>query len=128
MHDNTASSKRYRENENYRKTKLKAVAKKYETNDSFRSKRKASSKESYASSPTKKARKKDAIKNQRIAKRARLDNQEEVVRIFKQKAKQGIDYSCCCCDRLLFQNQVQKCERLNYAKNQQATNVANLCI
>eukprot|EP00105_Crassostrea_gigas_P011512 XP_011427210.1 PREDICTED: uncharacterized protein LOC105328139 [Crassostrea gigas] len=128
VHVNTASSKRYRENENYRKTKLKAAAKKYETNDSFRSKRKASSKESYASSPTKKARKKDAIKNQRIAKRARLDKQEEVVRIFKQKAKQGIDYSCCCCDRLLFQNQVQKCERLNYAKNQQATNVANLCI
>lgn len=74
--------------------KLKAVAKKYETNDSFRSKRKASSKESYPSSPTKKARKKDAIQNQRIAKRTRLDNQEEVVRKFTQKAKQCIDYSC----------------------------------
>lgn len=50
------------------------------------------------------------------------------MRIFKQKAKQGIDYSCCCCDRLLFQNQVQKCERHNYARIEQATNVSNLCI
>lgn len=40
----------------------------------------------------------------------------------------GIDYSCCCCDRLLFQNQVQRCERNLYAKNQKAKDVADLCI
>lgn len=41
---------------------------------------------------------------------------------------QGNDYSCCCCDRLLFQNQVQRCERKTYAKNEQAANVADMCI
>lgn len=41
---------------------------------------------------------------------------------------QGNDYSCCCCDRLLFQNQVQRCERNTYAKNDQAANVAEMCI
>lgn len=55
-------------------------------------------------------------------------NEEGVVKAFKEKAMQGIDYSCCCCDRLMFQNQVQRCDRHSYAKNDQARNVAELCI
>lgn len=105
----SSSTKTYSENENYRKSKLDAAAKKYENDDSFRTKRKTSSKEQYKSRATTKARVKERIKNRRILQRDRLKNQEEVVRLFKEKAMQGINYSCCCCDRLLFQNQVQKC-------------------
>lgn len=50
------------------------------------------------------------------------------MRVFREKAKQSIDYTCCCCDRLLFQNQVQRCEKQTYAKNDLAANVADVCI
>lgn len=125
MQVSSSSTKRYRENENYRKTKLDTAAKKYENDDLFRTKRKTSSKEQYKSRATTKAHVKERVKNRRIL---QLKNREEVVRLFKEKAMQGINYSCCCCDRLLFQNQVKKCERNNYAGNEQTANVANLSI
>lgn len=124
---NAASKKRYKENKNYRESKLAAAAMKYKTDESFRSKRKASSKNQYSNKNIKKT-KKDRIKRQRSYQRTRLNCQEEVVRVFREKAKQGIDYTCCCCDRLLFQNQVQRCEKQTYAKNDLAANVADVCI
>lgn len=68
------------------------------------------------------------MKRKRVAQRHELENQEEVVRVFKDKAKQGIDYSCCCCNRILFQNQVLRCEKNTYAKHEQAESIANMCI
>ncbi|XP_062614203.1 uncharacterized protein LOC134275940 [Saccostrea cucullata] len=125
---NTSSKKRYKENENYRERKLHVAAENYKSDQCFRSKRKASSKKQYNSSVITKMQKKTKVKSRRIAQRARLENQEEVVRVFKGKVMQGIDYSCCCCDRLFFQNQVQRCERETYAKNEEAANIAEMCI
>lgn len=125
---NTASTERYRENQNLRETKLNAAAKRYKEDELFRSKRKLSSRNQYNSDPKVKAQKNERVQNHRIAKQTKLGTNEEVVRAFKEKAKLGIDYSCCCCDRLLFQNQVQRCERNLYAKNQKAKDVADLCI
>ncbi|XP_062621669.1 uncharacterized protein LOC134283235, partial [Saccostrea cucullata] len=125
---NTASTKRYRENENFREAKLKTAANKYKSDGGFRSEVKESSRHQYDSSAKTRMKKKDMVKSQRNAQRARLENQEEVVKVFKEKVVQGIDYSCCCCDRLLFQNQVQRCERKAYAKTEQTAHVADLCI
>ncbi|XP_062609537.1 uncharacterized protein LOC134271330 [Saccostrea cucullata] len=125
---NSASTKRYRENENFREAKLHNAAKKYESDESFRTKIKTASRNQYDSSAVLKEQKKERVKRQRTAHRVGLENEEEVVRVFREKAVEGIDYSCCCCDRLLFQNQVQRCERETYAKNEQAANIANLCI
>lgn len=50
------------------------------------------------------------------------------MRVFREKTKQGIDYTCCCCERLLFQNQVQRCEKQTYDKNDLTANVADVCI
>ncbi|XP_062602075.1 uncharacterized protein LOC134263710 [Saccostrea cucullata] len=125
---NNASTKKYKENENFREAKLSTAAKKYKSDESFRSKIKTASKKQYDSNATYKEQKKERVTSQRVAQRARLEDQEEVVRVFKEKAMQGIDYSCCCCDRLLFQNQVQRCERETYAKNEQAVRIADLCI
>lgn len=78
--------------------------------------------------PTQKLKhKKEKVQNHRIAKQTKLGTNEDFVRAFKEKAKLGIDYSCCCCDRLLFQNQVQRCERNLYAKNEKAKDVAAIC-
>ncbi|XP_062614313.1 uncharacterized protein LOC134276047 [Saccostrea cucullata] len=125
---NTASIKRYKENENFRERKLHVAAEKYKSDECFRSKRKAFSKKQYDSSVLTKMQKKARVKSRRIAHQARLENQEEIVRVFKGKAMQGIDYSCCCCDRLFFQNQVQRCEQKTYSKNEEAANIADLCI
>lgn len=126
MEVNISSTKRYnRENEIFREKKLSAAAKKYKLDDIFRSKKRASSKDLYDSSATIKTEKKERIKCQRLAKQTILENEEEVIKVFKAKAMLGNDYSCCCCDRLLFQNQVQRCERNTYAKNEQAVNVAD---
>lgn len=42
--------------------------------------------------------------------------------------KKVFDYINCCCHRLLFQNQLQKCEQHMYSKTEMTANVANLCI
>ncbi|XP_062597054.1 uncharacterized protein LOC134258504 [Saccostrea cucullata] len=125
---NTASKKRYRENESFREAKLKTAANKYRSDESFRSEIKSLSRHQYVSNVKTRTKKKEMVKSQRSAQRARLQNQEEVVKVFKEKAVQGIEYSCCCCDRLLFQNQVQRCERKAYAKTEQTAHVADLCI
>ncbi|XP_062579086.1 uncharacterized protein LOC134241009 [Saccostrea cucullata] len=125
---NAASTKRYRENEIFRETKLQAAAEKYESDESFRSNIKATSKNLYHSSAIIRTQKKERVKSQRVAQQERMENQEEVVRIFKEKVMLGIDYSCCCCDRLLFQNQVQRCDPETYVKNERAANIAEICI
>ncbi|XP_062615266.1 uncharacterized protein LOC134277003, partial [Saccostrea cucullata] len=125
---NKSSTKRYQENESFRERKLHVAAENYKNDQCFRSKQKAFSKKQYNSSAITKMQKKMKVKSRRIAQRARLENQEEVVRVFKEKAMLGIDYTCCCCDRLFFPNQVQRCERETYAKNEKAANIANLCI
>ena len=120
--------KSYREIKDFREKKLSQAAKRYKTDKKFQSKMKSYSKNQYISSPKLRETKKDKVRVQRNAKNVKLENVEELVKTFKEKAKQGIDYSCCCCERLLFQNQVQKCDRESYAKDMNATNVANLCI
>lgn len=128
MQVNTAGTKRYNEDEIFREKKIQATAERYKLDDSFRSKKKTLSRNRYQSSAKIKTLKKEQIKRQRIAQQSLLKNHEEIVKLFKEKAMQGIDYSCCCCDRLLFQNQVQRCERHTYAKNEQTKNIADMCI
>nr|XP_022310999.1 uncharacterized protein LOC111116305 [Crassostrea virginica] len=120
--------KMYRENEYLREKKLSQAAKRYKTDKEFQSKSKSYSNKQYNSSPKLRTIKKERVKRQRNAKQEKLKNVEELIKAFKEKAKQGIDYSCCCCERLLFQNQVQKCERDSYSRDMNATNVADLCI
>ena len=125
---NESSKKRYRENEDFREAKLGSATKRYKTDTTFRSKLKAYNKTQYHSSQALREMKKDKVRQTRNANQAILENEDEVVKRFKQNAKQGIDYSCCCCDRLLFQNQVQTCDRKSYLKSMNAANVADLCI
>lgn len=72
--------------------------------------------------------KKTAVRHSRQIRKEKCKKEDEVVRIFKEKTKEGIDYTCCCCNRLLFQNQVQRCEQSMYIKNENAAKVANLYI
>lgn len=67
------------------------------------------------------------MKRKRVAQRHELENQDQVVRVFKDKAKQGIDYSCCCCNRILFQNQVLRCEKIHML-NMSKQRVLHTCV
>nr|XP_022307930.1 uncharacterized protein LOC111113930 [Crassostrea virginica] len=120
-----ASVEKYRENNQFREEKLVAAAKKYKTSETLRSKVKADSKRRYESSAD---QKKEKVKKRRANQKHKMENEDEVVKVFREKAKLGIDYSCCCCDRLLFENQVQRCDRKMYAHNDHVAQIADLCI
>ena len=125
---NISSSKRYRENKNFREKKLLHSSERYKTDKSVQIKKKAYNKECYDSRSTVKETKKANVSKKRIAQRTKLRNEDVVMKVFKEKAMQGIDYSCCCCERVLFENQVKKCDRESYLKSVNASNVADLCI
>nr|XP_022307628.1 uncharacterized protein LOC111113627 [Crassostrea virginica] len=93
------SMKRRYENADIRKEKLSHAAKRYKTDKLFQSKSKSYSKIQYNSSPKLRTIKKERVKRQRNAKQVELKNVEELIKTFKEKAKQGIDYSCCCCEQ-----------------------------
>lgn len=125
---NNARKERYRRNKTFKQKILKDAANKYLKDESVRSKVKALSKKRYESSSEIKTLKKEAVKDQRQEKRMKLENEDEIVRVFKEKAMHGIDFTCCCCHRILFQNQVQRCEKSMYSKSEMAANVASQCI
>ncbi|XP_061167749.1 uncharacterized protein LOC133176667 [Saccostrea echinata] len=125
---NQASARKYKTDQNFRKGILISKARRYRTDDTFRSNAKAYSKEKYHVSSDAKVLKRETVKKERIAKHTKLENEEEIIRSFKENAIKGIDFTCCCCHRLLFENQVQKCNRQLYEKNEQTSTVANLCI
>ncbi|XP_052678330.1 uncharacterized protein LOC128159314 [Crassostrea angulata] len=125
---NSASIRRYNTDESYRKRNLRKRSMKYETDDGFRTRAKVYSKEMYASSSNVRLKKKDALIQQRRAKRQKLDNEEEVAALFRCKVKEGINYICCCCNRLLFENQVQRCNPPSYEKNTEGASAAEVCI
>lgn len=100
----------------------------YKNDELFRSKIKDTSKQSYHTSPNVKRKKKENVKQRRLYKKRKLENEEEVVNLFKRNTIRGPEYVCCCCHRLLFENQVQVCDKNSYARNETAANVANVCI
>ncbi|XP_062576240.1 uncharacterized protein LOC134238134 [Saccostrea cucullata] len=125
---NSAGTTRYKTNKNFRERVLASRAKRYTLDNTFRSNVKSCSKLLYDTSSDVKMRKKKSVRMQRAAKRSKLQNENEVVELFRQNASQGIDYTCCCCNRLLFVNQVLRCDRQLYQRNERASHVAELCI
>lgn len=122
-----ASVLKYNTDEKFRKTLLKTKEKRYKTDEDFRRKLKENSKQNY-SNPSVKRRKKENSKQTKLNKKMKLEHEEEVVSMFKRNTVRGPDFACCCCHRLLFENQVQRCEKNRYANSITAADVAELCI
>lgn len=57
-----------------------------------------------------------------------MKEEEEVVTQFKEIAKEGPEYVCACCQRILFRKQVQACEKQMYGKNDASKNISEICI
>lgn len=54
----------------------------------------------------------------RLNKKMKLEDVEEVIHLFKRNTARGPDFACCSCHRLMFQNQVQMCNRDVYTKTE----------
>ncbi|XP_062596168.1 uncharacterized protein LOC134257593 [Saccostrea cucullata] len=139
-------SKRYEENESYRAKSKAAFVRKYNTSETFRtnmrkratrryhadteyqSKAKESGKASYQSSAEVRRRKKEEVRQKRRLKQMNVKQEEEIIRLFKGKAKEGPNYVCTCCHRLFFQNQVQACEHQMYHKSESAKTISEICL
>lgn len=97
-------------------------------NEVFRTKLKTSSKQTYHSKSSVKRTKMENTKKRRSLKKIKLENDEEVINLFRRNTAQGLDYVCCCCHRLLFVKQVQPYDRNTYANSEKTASVANVCI
>lgn len=123
-----ASRMKYHTNEKFRKKFLSDCSVKYKTDADFRSKLKNNSKQSYHSNPDCKRKKKQNTTQARLMKKIKLENEEEVVNLFKRNTVRGPDFACCCCHRLLFENQVLLCDRSTYTRSENIASVAEGCI
>ncbi|XP_078312804.1 uncharacterized protein LOC144619253 [Crassostrea virginica] len=124
----TASKTKYKTDEKHQQ-KVKITSKtKYKTDEKHQQKVKTASKVKYHSSADSKEEMKKYVQKRRIAMQHMLKDMDEVVTSFKHSVKQGPEYTCCCCHRILFENQVQGCAIETYEKRFKALEVANLCI
>lgn len=119
---------KYNSDENFRRTLLQTRAMRYKNDEAFRLKAKEKSKQNYFFNPCVKEMKKENSKQSRLSKKLKLEHEEQVVNLFKRSTARGPDFACCCCHRLLFENQVQRCDKNMYAKSEKAANVAEVCI
>ncbi|XP_061177698.1 uncharacterized protein LOC133186474 [Saccostrea echinata] len=122
------SIKKYKKDEVHRENVKKRSTEKYKTDEAHNRMVKASSKLKYHFSSDAKKEKKEYVRNQRQALKVKLEDEDEVVELFKENARKGPEFTCCCCHRLLFENQVQGCAPEMYEKSQQAREVAQTCI
>lgn len=123
-----ASVQKYSKDDKFRENLLRTSSLKYKTDESFRSKVQENSKHYYHSSPSVKRMRKENVQQRRLNKKIKLEDVEEVLNLFKRNTARGPDFACCSCHRLLFQNQVQTCNREVYAKSEKSAEVASTCI
>lgn len=122
------SKLKYHTNDTFKEKLLNDCSIKYNTDEVFRSKLKDYGKKQYHSKTCVQKRKKENSRQNRQNKKIKLENQEEVVNMFKKSIVRGPDFACCCCHRLLFENQVQKCDANTYSKTKISADVAAVCI
>ena len=119
---------KYETDESYKEDVKQRSRQKYELDQQLREKVKKANNVRYHSSTRTKMQIKESVQKCRQALHEMLKNVDEVVNSFKDSIKDGPEYTCCCCHRLLFQNQVQCCAKEMYDKSIKIAHVANLCI
>ena len=136
---------KYKKDPQYQMRKKEYEVKRYQLDEKHRENVKARSADRYANPSVKKEmlesrkrkyecnednrnKKKNDTRKSRRSKKAKLENEFNVNILFKKKSKEFPDYVCCCCHRLLFVNQVHKCDIELYESKCNAKNIAEICI
>ncbi|XP_062610660.1 uncharacterized protein LOC134272446 [Saccostrea cucullata] len=122
------SINKYKNDEVHRQNVKQRSIEKYKNDEKHKHKVKAVNKVKYHFSAAEKKKKKENVLNQRRALKVKLEDEEEVVKLFKESVRDGPDYICCCCHRLLFEHQVQRCRLDMYEKRHEAYKIALICI
>ncbi|XP_061191659.1 uncharacterized protein LOC133199853 [Saccostrea echinata] len=122
------SRQKYKTDQSHKEEVKRRSRQKYKTDKQHHEKVKTASKVKYHSSAETKTQIKESVQKQRQALHEMLKNIDEVVKSFKNCVRHGPEYVCCCCHRLLFENQVQGCTLEMYEKSIKAVHVANLCM
>ncbi|XP_078340715.1 uncharacterized protein LOC111117892 [Crassostrea virginica] len=122
------SKQKYKTNDLHKQDVKQRSKMKYKMNEQHQQKVKTASKAKYHSTAESKEEMKKYVQKRRIAMQHMLEDMNEVVKSFKESVKQGPEYTCCCCHRIFFENQVQGCAIETYEKKFKAFEVAKLCI
>ncbi|XP_062571478.1 uncharacterized protein LOC134233522 [Saccostrea cucullata] len=104
------------------------VQRRYKNDEEHKQKIKTANKMKYHFSEDEKKKKKEAVFNQRQTLKVKLEDEEEVLALFRESVRNGPEYTCCCCHRLLFEHQVQGCTLEMYKGRHQAHEIAKACI
>ena len=122
-----ANFKKYKEDEKHRENVKTRAAVRYK-NPTFKKEVLERRKRKYERDEHTRNKTKNYVKKSRQSKKMKLENISNVTSLFKQKSKECPDYVCCCCHRLLFVNQVQKCDIDQYENKTGAKDIAEICI
>ncbi|KAK6168643.1 hypothetical protein SNE40_019835 [Patella caerulea] len=121
------SKYKYETNEEF-KTSLKDQSKyKYKTNKQFQSDVKSRSQIKYRTDKNHRDVIKKQNKERKEIKRIEMSKIDIVINDFKKEKKNGPEYICCVCHRLLFNNQVTCCNEKLY-KSAKVKQIASECI
>ncbi|XP_062606870.1 uncharacterized protein LOC134268630 [Saccostrea cucullata] len=122
------SREKYKNDEVHRLDVKQRSKEKYKQDKEHQHKVKNANKLKYNASADEKKKKKESVFNQRRALHVKLEDEDEVVRLFKESVRNGPEYTCCCCNRLLFDHQVQGCSLEMYKGRQKTNEIAQTCI
>ena len=113
---------RYKTNEYYRTRKNRQLARRikqrYQIDDRFRNRLNTLKRKRHE---TQSDEQKQSEKRRRIEVRQNTSDMKNVIADFKAACKEGPDYTCAVCNRLLFEKQVKICLPQNYTKNEELT-------
>ncbi|XP_062577465.1 uncharacterized protein LOC134239308 [Saccostrea cucullata] len=119
---------KYKNDELHRMDVKQRSTEKYKNNEEHKDKVKTAGKRKYNLSADEKRKKKENVLNQRRALKVKLEDEDEVVKLFKESVRSGPEYTCCCCHRLLFEHQVQGCRLEMYKERKKVNDIAQICI
>ncbi|KAI2646116.1 OVARIAN TUMOR DOMAIN-containing deubiquitinating enzyme 10 [Labeo rohita] len=119
---------KYRDDEQ-RRLKLKEYSRiKYCINEKYRNTLKDISKIKYLNNPLRKenVKKQNKLRKEQLKQKQKLFNC--IRNNFEQKVNSDLDFVCCVCHRLLFREQVLRCQRDHYNQNSSTMTLAKKCI
>lgn len=122
------SIEKYKNDEEHKIDVKRRSTEKYKNDEEHKHKVKTANRRKYHFSAEEKKKKIENVLNQRRTLKVKLEDEDEVAKLFRECVQDGPDYTCCCCHRLLFEHQVQGCTLKMYEERHKANEIAQICI
>ncbi|XP_030578908.1 uncharacterized protein LOC115775538, partial [Archocentrus centrarchus] len=122
------SIRKYKQNVLYRERLKEMSIRKYRSNELHRQNVKVVSTRKYHGNPEHKRRVVAGVSLKRKQMKEKAEQFDFVMSNFLDKVKDGPDFVCCVCHRLLFRHQVLNCEKSHYNMTQAIAVIADRCL